>query len=227
MNARIALMLVLLAASFLAQAAHGSPAVPPTRAELKARFEARHQELNALKVQGTIGETWQGFVEAVKDPSDLVSEARTLVEQENADRRSLYELIANDVVKGEKRISPEKVAERNARRNFANAKPNEFLKTRDGLWMQRKEIAVLKQEGKVGETSTGYVEAVPDAGLNQRQRVLVEEENRIRKEIYERQAEKRGASVEIEAQRAGRQNIDTARPGEYIREADGPWQRKQ
>lgn len=197
-----------------------------TRAELKERFERRHDDLNRLKEQGRVGETWNGLVEAVDDESELNAEARRLIDQENADRRRLYDLIADDVVEGEKRISPEKVAERNARRNFTNAKPKEFLKTREGFWFQRNDINPLKREGKAGETWEGYVAAVKGAGLTERERALIDLENRIRKEIYDRQADKRGTSVKEEARRAGRKNLDNASKGEHI-QTEGGWERKQ
>jgi len=55
------------------------------------------------------------------------------VEDENADRKALYELIAK-----KEETTPEKVAERNAARNFEKAKPGEWLKGKDGKWEQKK-----------------------------------------------------------------------------------------
>jgi uncharacterized protein YdbL (DUF1318 family) len=201
-------------------------AAPQTRAELKDRFEQRHGHLNRLKEQGKVGETFRGFIESVKDESALNQDERKLMEAENEDRRRLYDLIAAEVVKGEKKLSPEKVAERNARRNFVKADPNHFLKTSDDVWMKRNDSDRLKREGKVGETSEGYIEAVEGAKLNDRQRLIVEGENRIRRGLYERRAWKNDSTSQEEGQRAGRENIDQAKRGEYVKAEDGAWTKR-
>lgn len=58
---------------------------------------------------------------------------RELVDEENADRRELYKLIAE-----KEKTTPEKVAERNAARNFQKARSGEYLKTRPGEWKKKK-----------------------------------------------------------------------------------------
>src|SRR5262245_57609963 len=93
---------------------------------LQKRFEQRYAQIHSLKGKGVIGETIQGYVEFVKDKDQ---NAATLVDDENADREKLYELIAK-----KENTTPEKVAERNAKRNFDKAKPGEFLKGEDGTW---------------------------------------------------------------------------------------------
>ena len=99
------------------------------REELRERFESRYREIQRLKAEGLIGETVEGYVEAVGDAED---DARELIADENADRRELYALIADD-----EKTTPEKVAERNAARNFQKAKSGEYLKGRDGKWKRK------------------------------------------------------------------------------------------
>src|SRR4051812_19527369 len=60
-------------------------------AELKERFAQRYPRLKEFKRQGVIGETFEGYVDFVKAKK---GEAAAIVEQENADRKELYELIA-------------------------------------------------------------------------------------------------------------------------------------
>src|SRR5688572_18309780 len=171
------IMMLVLACSPAMVMVSQATAAPQTRAELKERFAERYPDLNRLKNQGKIGENLQGYVEALKDESELDSDARELIKVENADRRKLYDLISEKLEKEGKDVSPEKVAERNARRNFMNAKPSEFLESKDGQWVQRRDVNELKREGKVGETWEGYVAAVQDEKLSEKATAAVEVEN--------------------------------------------------
>ena len=94
--------------------------------ELQKRFKARYGQIQQLKKEGVIGETDEGFV-------DFVGEKKSadLVDQENADRKALYALIAKDT--GE---SADTVARHNAQRNFDKAKSGEYLRV-DGKWKKK------------------------------------------------------------------------------------------
>lgn len=96
---------------------------------LQPKFEQRYPELRELKKHGVIGETFEGFVAFVKEEDP---DARAIVKEENADRRVLYELIAE-----KEQTTPDKVAERNARRNFRKAEPGEYLRDKNGKWTQK------------------------------------------------------------------------------------------
>jgi uncharacterized protein YdbL (DUF1318 family) len=101
----------------------------PELVALRKRFEERYAQIHSLKAKGVIGETYEGYVGFVKDKDES---AASLVNDENADRKQLYELIAK-----KENTTPEKVAERNAKRNFEKAKPGEFLKNPDGTWQKK------------------------------------------------------------------------------------------
>jgi uncharacterized protein YdbL (DUF1318 family) len=105
--------------------------------ELKARFKERYPKLVELKKSGTIGETFQGYVEVV-DEKSKDKDARALVDEENTDRKELYKLIAD-----KEGTTADVVAQRNAKRVFEKAKPGEYLKGEDGKWKQ-KEAAPAK-----------------------------------------------------------------------------------
>jgi uncharacterized protein YdbL (DUF1318 family) len=105
--------------------------------ELKERFKERYPKLVELKKAGTIGETFQGYVELV-DEKSKDKDAKALVEDENKDRKELYKLIAE-----KEGTTADVVAQRNARRVFEKAKPGEYLKGEDGKWKQ-KEAAPAK-----------------------------------------------------------------------------------
>ena len=110
-----------------------SAARAATSQELQKRFQERYPKLLEQKSAGKIGETFQGFVEAVKEDYTKEEAVSGLVNAENADRTELYKLLA-----AKENITPEKVAERNALRNFQRARPGDYLKGQDGRWTQKK-----------------------------------------------------------------------------------------
>ena len=103
------------------------------KAELKERFRSRDQRLDAYKKDGKIGETTEGFIEAVKKAYLDDETLARLVKEENADRKELYAIIAKET-----NATPEVVADQNARRNFQRARPGEWLKAASGEWRQKK-----------------------------------------------------------------------------------------
>jgi uncharacterized protein YdbL (DUF1318 family) len=115
-------IIALLLTPFVAMAQDSS------KEELQKRFKERYPKIAELKKDGVVGETSNGYLDFVdkKDPK-----AADLVDQENADRKELYALIAK-----EKGVKPEVVATQNAKRNFERAKPGEFLKE-DGKWHKK------------------------------------------------------------------------------------------
>ncbi len=100
--------------------------------ELQERFKDRLPDIRDAKGDGKIGETTEGVLEAVEG-KELDEDLRKLVDEENADRRELYKLIAE-----KEKTSADKVAERNAARNFQKARSGEYLKTREGEWKKKK-----------------------------------------------------------------------------------------
>jgi len=100
--------------------------------DLKASFKARLSKLKALQDSGVVGETFDGWVALVKGDSDG---AGAIVSAENADRTKLYDLIAK-----KQQVGASVVAERNGVRNFGNAAASHYLKTKDGTWVQKKDL---------------------------------------------------------------------------------------
>ena len=117
---------------------------PSTEAELKARFRQRIGVLESLKDGGKVGETTEGLVEAVKAATEgesvTVPKAGKMtvgafLKEENTDRRKLYELIGKRTDE-----SAATVAQQAAIRNFKQAKPNHYVKLRNGQWVQKKQL---------------------------------------------------------------------------------------
>jgi uncharacterized protein YdbL (DUF1318 family) len=108
-------------------AAHPAAATPE-EAALQKRFKARYPQLQQFKKEGVIGETDAGFVDFVKAKDE---KAAKIVDEENADRKTLYKLIAD-----REGITIEVVAQRAAKRNFDHARQGEWLKEA-GKWRQK------------------------------------------------------------------------------------------
>ena len=124
-----AFALTPVAAHAAAPAAPAAPAaVSPEEAALQKRFKARYPQLQQFKRDGVIGETDAGYVDFVKQKAE---KAATVVDEENADRKTLYKLIAD-----KEGITIEVVAQRAAKRNFDKAKPGEWLKE-GSKWRQK------------------------------------------------------------------------------------------
>lgn len=103
-----------------------------SRAELKERFIARYPEVAQLKSDGKIGETAQGYLDAVKSQYSSEPKVSQILGAENADRTDLFADIA-----AETKANAADVAARAGARNFQNAKPGEWLKYADGSWRQK------------------------------------------------------------------------------------------
>jgi uncharacterized protein YdbL (DUF1318 family) len=97
--------------------------------QLQRRFQERLPAIQKLKAAGLVGETSAGFLEAREK---IDADTQKTVDGDNADRRKLYQLIAD-----QEGVTPAKVAERNAVRNFQKAKPGEYLKGADGAWKKK------------------------------------------------------------------------------------------
>jgi len=100
------------------------------KAELKSSFDSRSTQLSAAKVTGSIGECTDGTVALVGDVVD--ANLSSLIEAENADRKKLYQLLASET-----NATAAQIGERNAMRNYQNAKVGEWLRTRDGIWKKK------------------------------------------------------------------------------------------
>lgn len=119
---KIAAIAVLLPALLCASAAD-------EMSDLRARFQSRDAKLTELKKSGTLGETYLGYIDA---PSSPPAAAKSLMDEENTDRKRLYALIAQ-----KEGVTPDLVATRAANRNFARASAGEMLKYSDGQWKKK------------------------------------------------------------------------------------------
>jgi uncharacterized protein YdbL (DUF1318 family) len=203
------------------------------RAELKKRFEERFERLTRWKEQARIGETFDGWIEALHEDL-LTGEQRDVVAAENADRKALYALIAERVDESgeDKRVPPRIVAERNARRNFEKAEPDHLLKVSEGYWIAKRDLARasditrLKRTGEIGETSDGLL-GVVNTRPNDEVRALVDKENAARREIYREASRKLEKTSEDEVGRnAGKSTRDNLEPGQYYQSRNGDWEKR-
>jgi uncharacterized protein YdbL (DUF1318 family) len=85
----------------------------------------------------------------------------------------------------------------------------------------------LKGRSKVGETYAGYVEAVNPGAMSPDDNRTVGDVNALRRALYIVLARKHNITPEQVGQIAGRNNYNRARPGEFFKQSDGKWIRKQ
>ncbi|HEX2971496.1 MAG TPA: DUF1318 domain-containing protein [Tepidisphaeraceae bacterium] len=108
-----------------------SAARADTKAELQARFKQRLAQVNGLKREGKVGETWDGWLETVKK-AELTEKQQKLIDAENDDRKELYKIIAE-----EEKTSADVVGQRNAQRNYKLGKKGDWFKLKNGVWKQK------------------------------------------------------------------------------------------
>jgi uncharacterized protein YdbL (DUF1318 family) len=105
-----------------------------TEDDLKPRFIARDADLAKFKADHVIGENVNGTIEVI-DATNAA--AKKLVDDENADRKQLFALMAARLSAenpDKPAVTVEAVARENALRLFKAAKPGEMWKTKTGEW---------------------------------------------------------------------------------------------
>jgi uncharacterized protein YdbL (DUF1318 family) len=90
------------------------------------------------------------------------------------------------------------------------------------------QLRTAKDQGKIGENTGGFVEAVDAKYLSDPAiRKLIDEENADRTDLYKIIANQTQATPDEVAQRAGVRNFEDAEHGDYLKNAAGSWERKQ
>lgn len=128
-SARNAGLMLAMLAGFLLVA---TPAVchALTKDEVLVRMRNRAGDLQKYKTAGTIGEVYNGTIEAVKPTEDVG--VNNLVREENTDRNLLFGMIA-----AEQGGTAAIAGEAWGKKAFGAARHGEFLKGRDGKWQQK------------------------------------------------------------------------------------------
>lgn len=230
-------LVLCVAAALMVGAPCAAAQAEPTKETLKAQFKARSAELRDLKKRGQVGETVEGYVEAVDARSAEDSKIASLVSDENKDRAALYQLLADEIntenAKAPVKATRETVAVRNAHRNIEHAGPDEFLRVEKDHWLRVKDyprfqkVSQLKSQGKVGETSAGLLEIVKDSDKSDATlAATVEEENASRTAEFKALAEKERVEVAAIAKRLAKRNFDNARVGDMVKDEGGGWRKK-
>jgi len=104
-----------------------TPEVQRSLEQRKARYEALRQ----AKREGAVGEDNQGFVKALKESP----EAARLAQEENADRRLIYEAIVRQHGLGADGMAAVKAAFAEVQRE--KAKPNDAIQLPSGEWVTK------------------------------------------------------------------------------------------
>jgi uncharacterized protein YdbL (DUF1318 family) len=97
---------------------------------IKQNMIKRLPRIQELKKDGMIGENQQGYLEAVQ--SNIPAADKAVIEDENADRKTVYEAIAK-----QQGTTIELVGKLRAKKIFEQAKTGEYLKKDDGTWSKK------------------------------------------------------------------------------------------
>lgn len=108
--------------------AYAQEGLSPEVEQAALRRKDRLAELSSWEAKGVIGENKSGLVE-IRNPQGADSTAGQIVEGENADRRIIYQAVAN-----KNGTSVEEVQKLYARRLQANAPAGTPVETPDGAW---------------------------------------------------------------------------------------------
>ena len=121
----------------------GTPAAmaEDSKDEIKIRMKKRYPEVKKLKEEKKVGETCLVFVEALNEKYAKDKEVKKIVSAENADRKKLYPIIAKAT-----KTTSEIVGKNNAIRIFNKAGDEEYFKTEEGKWRQKKDMKKKKKE---------------------------------------------------------------------------------
>ena len=115
--------------------AMAAAACADTKEEIVERMAKRLAAIKQYKAEGKIGETFDGLVNAVKAQYLDDETLRKLVADESADRKAFYVLGAEKYG-----TTPEVFALSAGRRNFREARPEDWLKPKDAKWVQKKDL---------------------------------------------------------------------------------------
>lgn len=98
---------------------------------IQKRDRPRAERIARLKKEGLVGETWEGWLEAIRADADR--EVNSIIEQENRDRRAMYDEIAGRIQK----VNASAIARDAADSIRENLHPGEYFKPKDGDWEKR------------------------------------------------------------------------------------------
>ncbi|MGH7492853.1 MAG: YdbL family protein [bacterium] len=139
MKSRLHMFLAIAMLAFFANL--NNAAGQDAKEQIRGRMKERYPALMKAKAEGKIGETAPGFVEIVSEKDAKNEVLKKLAEEENADRKQLYTLIAGDT-----KTTAETVGKQNALRLFERAGGSEYFKGEDGKWKQKKDLKVEEKK---------------------------------------------------------------------------------
>jgi len=99
-------------------------------ATIKKNMADRKPKIEALKKAGSIGENKSGYLEAMKD-AKLEDADKKLIEDENADRKTVYAAIAK-----KEGSTVDKVGELRAKQIRSKAAEGDYIQGEDGKWIK-------------------------------------------------------------------------------------------
>ena len=111
-------------------------------ATIKKNMAERKPKIEVLKKAGSIGENKTGYLEAMKD-AKLEDADKKLVDDENKDRRTVYNAIAK-----KEGSTVDKVGELRAKQIRSKAAEGEYIQDEEGKWIKAPKPAAEKKDEK-------------------------------------------------------------------------------
>jgi uncharacterized protein YdbL (DUF1318 family) len=108
----------------------------------------------------------------------------------------------------------------------AGVMAQDLAKVQEQMKKRLPELAQLKTQKVVGETSAGFV-ALAKAAADAKARQLVDAENADRKVVYASIAAKTGSDAARVGQQRGKEIAERSAPGMMLQREDGTWYEKK
>ena len=126
-----------------------SYAAGETEDALKKKMEKRIDDIQKHKDAGKVGETHEGYLEAVKEDDLKKDKAlKKLIEAENADRKNAYGMIAKRLSTKEKKMTVKAVGNNAVKIKFDKAGDKEYFKGKDGKWRTKAQMVEAMKKAR-------------------------------------------------------------------------------
>ena len=140
---------IMLALTIVCVAASVVTAAGETEADLKKKFEKRNDEIVKAKDEGKVGETHEGYLEALKEETLKKDKAlKKLIEEENKDRKKLYKIVAKKQSTEKEKMTVEAVAKAAVKVKFSKAGDKEYFKGKDGKWRTKAQMVEAAKKAR-------------------------------------------------------------------------------
>ncbi len=95
----------------------------------------------------------------------------------------------------------------------------------DSFAQRKTAVRQLKDQGKIGETTAGYIEAVDATKVSAAEQQLITAEDADRQELYKIIAQEQKADEGVVAREAAQRHYSKAQSGDWFKTDKGEWRK--